>query len=867
MKKIKYLFFTFFLVLCLTACSIFNNKTTKNTPITIGYVINDKKEYRTYNSYNEIEFIDYETTTGYEFIGWSMDKEIVVTKNDLKGLSEVTLYPLIKPIQYKIIYELDGGKNNLDNPSFYTIEDEVIIKAPDKKYFAFAGWTSDTITTPTTEYVIEKGSYGDLTLTANYINGMVNVIFDWPGIDMQTIEYNTKCTKPDDPIKLGDTFLYWCSDKALQNEFNFDTLITSNITLYPRWENTDFYRLTILNDSYVESNYKNNDLLPEEVNLSFKVDYISEEKGFVGWYINDLLYSKVNEITYKMPDNNLKVEAKFDDITTYNYTKGDSDLYINVSQTNKYLHGSNITTSDYGFTGSYLVIDKDYLYKLDLGLHSFIYNLSELIYVFVKPGNSDVTNIKIDYDINYPYATLIFDENKLLEYSYSLDESEYISCNSYDTFSITNKFVEHSLDIKCGSTITHYVIEAMPIAAKTYLEKTFTYQGNTYDYYIDSEEDLKTLLAYTTQAAYPANGGTSYSFKFYYPYGDNKDYASEQYRKIVNNLMSVPYGLNYTYTYNSKEVDITLRSRGYFNTLVTTQTKKDVTTTQFKQSTRSATYNDFYIENCSKTQTVRSMYELENLDMGVKPIIVDDKARILYEKAKDILRLYVDDSFTVYEKLQAIYDYIGSYVTYDDALLAITTNQSDYQSFTAYSALVNGIAVCDGISSAFKLLCTIEGIECIEVIGCAKNTGHAWNKVKIGNAWYGIDATWSRTTIGTDAYIRHTYFLVDEATLINFGDSHHYEQGTIEDGYVVGLNIDKTANNYLNYYDLMLCGEYDLVINSVTEFNQMTAYFLTNNICFIELKLIGLTHSDVSSIYYDIYYDEDNPNYILLVRK
>ena len=44
--------------------------------------------------------------------------------------------------------------------------------------------------------------------------------------------------------------------------------------------------------------------------------------------------------------------------------------------------------------------------------------------------------------------------------------------------------------------------------------------------------------------------------------------------------------------------------------------------------------------------------------MGVKPIIVDDKARELYDRAKEILREYVDDSFTVYEKLQAIYDYI-----------------------------------------------------------------------------------------------------------------------------------------------------------------------------------------------------------------
>ena len=871
MKKIIYLFFTFLLMLCLTACSIFNNDTKKNTYITIGYVINDKKEYRTYNDYNEIEFIDYQTTTGYEFVGWSLDKETIVTKTDLKDKTEVTLYPIVKLINYKIIYKLYDGVNNVDNPSFYTIEDEITIKAPNKEYFAFEGWTSDTVTIPTTEYKISKGSYGDLTLTANYIIGKVNVIFDYPGVEAQTIDYNTKCTKPDDPIKLGDTFLYWCSDEALKNEFDFDTFITSNITLYPRWHNTEFNTLTIENSSYVTSKYKNGDSLPEGVVINLKTDYIFENKQFVGWYINGSFYSKVNEISYKMPDGNLIITPTFSTLTTYSFVKGtNSDLSIPVSISDQHLYGSNIDSSNYSATGYNLVINNNYLNSLEVGLHSFIYDMSDIIYVFVKPNATDVSGINIDYDINYPYATLTFDQIEGLEYSYSLDGSEYISCNTYDTLTIANKYVPHTLDIRCGSVNTSYVIEAMPIAAKTYLETSFTYQGNTYDYYIDSEEDLKTLLEYETQAVYPSVGGTKHSFKFYYPYGTDHEYAAAQYKKIVNNLMSIPYGLSYSFSYSSKEVYFELHSSGKFNSERTSQVRNDVTTTQFKVSTRSLTYNDFYIEKCSKTQEVRSIYELENLNVGVKPIISDTKTKTLYNKAKEILRQYVDDSFTVYDKLQAIYDYLGSFVTYDDALLNIEENQSDYQSFTSYAALVNGIAVCDGIASAFKLLCTIEGIECVEVIGCARKTGHAWNKVKIGNVWYGVDATWSRTTLGTDEYIRHTYFLVNETTLISFGDSHHFEQGVLDQyKQLVSINIDKTANNYFDYYDLAVYGEYDLVVESKFEFKNMAGYFLLNNVNYVELKLVGLTYSDVSSLTsaYYIYYSDDTPDYIFLVKK
>ena len=609
-------------------------------------------------------------------------------------------------------------------------------------------------------------------------------------------------------------------------------------------------------------------MLPKDAIITLETDYIHENYEFTGWNIDGTLYSKVNEITIKMPDSNLTIEPLLSSLTTYSFTKGSSDLFVNVSETNKYLYGSNVTSSDYSFTSNKLKINASYLNTLDLGLHSFLYNSNTIIYVFVKPSSTTVTNIFIDYDINYPLATLIFDEKEGLNYSYSLDGNSYKSCNSYDTFTINNKFISHTLSVKCEDNITDYNIEAMPVAAKNYLEKTFTYQGNTYDYYIDSFDDLKTLIEYATQAAYPSAGGTEYTFKFYYENGNNESIAKQEYKRIVNNLMSIPYGLTYYTYYTSKEVFFKLESSGLFNTLETTQTKTDVTTTQFKPSSRSATFDDFYIEQCSKTQEVRSIYELENLNYGIRPIISDTKTRELYKKAKEILRTYVDDSFTVYEKLKAIYDYLGSYVTYDNALLDDEiVNKSDYQSFTAYAALVKGVAVCDGIASAFKLLCTIEGIECIEIIGCAKNVGHAWNKVKIGNVWYGVDATWSRGEFG-DIHIKHTYFLVDETTLMNFGDSHHYEQGRVQGGYIVGLNIDKTANNNLDYYDLMMYGSYDLVCSSKAEFELMVAYYLANNIKFVELRLDnGLTRFDVSSVAYDIYYTEGINDYVYLVRK
>ena len=62
-------------------------------------------------------------------------------------------------------------------------------------------------------------------------------------------------------------------------------------------------------------------------------------------------------------------------------------------------------------------------------------------------------------------------------------------------------------------------------------------------------------------------------------------------------------------------------------------------------------------------------------------------------------------------------------------------------------ALIDGAAVCEGYSRAFKLLCDAAGIPCIVVTGTATNSNgraesHAWNIVSRNNRNYHVDVTW-----------------------------------------------------------------------------------------------------------------------------
>ena len=108
------------------------------------------------------------------------------------------------------------------------------------------------------------------------------------------------------------------------------------------------------------------------------------------------------------------------------------------------------------------------------------------------------------------------------------------------------------------------------------------------------------------------------------------------------------------------------------------------------------------------------------------------------------------DSLTDYEKVQVIYDYICSNITYDYANL----NDSTYLlKHTAYAALINKTAVCQGYAQLFYWMALHSGLDARIV----PNADHGWNIVKVGNLYYHLDSTWDapRKQMG----YAHLYFL------------------------------------------------------------------------------------------------------------
>ena len=127
-------------------------------------------------------------------------------------------------------------------------------------------------------------------------------------------------------------------------------------------------------------------------------------------------------------------------------------------------------------------------------------------------------------------------------------------------------------------------------------------------------------------------------------------------------------------------------------------------------------------------------------------------------KAADELIESVPDGLDEYETVLYVHDYIADNCEYDYA--GLKTGESNIM-YTAYGALVEGKAVCQGYAEAYSYVMRRLGFDAGTVQGDTYNfAGHAWNYIKINGEYYWVDITWDDAGKGNPT--SHTYFLFND---------------------------------------------------------------------------------------------------------
>lgn len=129
------------------------------------------------------------------------------------------------------------------------------------------------------------------------------------------------------------------------------------------------------------------------------------------------------------------------------------------------------------------------------------------------------------------------------------------------------------------------------------------------------------------------------------------------------------------------------------------------------------------------------------------------------EKIDELLNGFGFTSATPnYTKIKTIYNYICENVTYDHENL----ENEDYKlKYTAYAALINGTAVCQGYAVLLYRMLEEVDVDTRVISGTGNGGAHGWNITQLRGKYYDLDSTWDA---GRSSY---RYFLKCDA---NFGD-------------------------------------------------------------------------------------------------
>ena len=197
----------------------------------------------------------------------------------------------------------------------------------------------------------------------------------------------------------------------------------------------------------------------------------------------------------------------------------------------------------------------------------------------------------------------------------------------------------------------------------------------------------------------------------------------------------------------------------------------------------------------------------------------------------------------VVRKLHEYYDLASQYSSELDKEIAIReklirevtyynyADDGNYQipnHHTFVGAFDGGFAVCEGFSTAFAIACNYCGLDCMFITGDLTGSPHAWNSIKLGDEWYGVDVT-----------------------LVNHDVGYNAEWKSIESGYynTTGyVSADISSFAYLNVPDSLFSASHEIEYEHQSEypvFSNDFRYYLVGIIneydgdCDFDEKLTG----------------------------
>lgn len=272
--------------------------------VTISYVENSL----VLNSENEIKDINGSVYYGREntdaVITTDVDGNYIIKDSSTQDPDK----PSDKEKEYVISYNLSGGTlNENTNPSKYTSMTETFaLNNPTREGYTFVGWTGSNGSVPQKTVIIEKGSTGNLSYTANWKQNTSSednsdnskeeyiILYDLDGGSFNTsgnpksYTVDTETFILNNPIKEGYIFIGWTGSNGTtpQKNVTIEKGTTGNLSYTANWKrNTSSNNgSNSNNNSSSDDSDDDNNFLPINTTNSFSGKWIQDKIGW--WYKN-----------------------------------------------------------------------------------------------------------------------------------------------------------------------------------------------------------------------------------------------------------------------------------------------------------------------------------------------------------------------------------------------------------------------------------------------------------------------------------------------------------------------------------------------------------------------------------------------------
>lgn len=297
-----------------------------------------------------------------------------------------------KVVTYVVKFDSDGGTAVL-NQIVNSNETAYRPSNPTKTGYTFNGWLLNGVkysfSTKVNSNITLKASWNPNKYTVTYKDGDTV-------ISTQSVNYNGTASKPTNPSKIGYTFAGWMLNG---NSFDFNTKITSPITLQAKWV-INYYSVEFDSNggSSVETALVSHNETVEEPANPTKTGYI-----FAGWTLNGNSFDFNTKITGSITLKAVWIAGDY--VVKFNSNGGSSVLSQAVSYNGTVTKPANPTRTGYTFSGWTLNGESfDFNTKITNNITlTATWTINKYTVAFDSDGGSSVASQTVNYNA---YATV-----------------------------------------------------------------------------------------------------------------------------------------------------------------------------------------------------------------------------------------------------------------------------------------------------------------------------------------------------------------------------------------------------------------------------------------------------------------------------